>query len=69
MTEEQRLKIGECSAGVAKSMYIVDMNDLVFEGNTVVRIKRKYGKFKRAVIKIDCGQKENKNHLKHTGNE
>ena len=60
MTEEQLLKIGECSTGGAKSMYIVDMNDLVFEGDTVVRIKRKYGKFKRAVVKIDSIKEENK---------
>ena len=33
-------------------IYQVDINDLVFEGDTAVRMKRKYGKFKRKVTCI-----------------
>lgn len=43
-----------CKAGVdIDSIYILDPKDCVFENGVLVRIKRKYGKFKRQVYRFD----------------
>lgn len=31
------------------AIYFLDANDCVFDGDTLIRMKRKYGKFKREV--------------------
>jgi hypothetical protein len=36
-----------------KSLYIMNYDDLKIEGNEIVGIKRKYGKRKREVLKIN----------------
>lgn len=40
----------ECKPASIKAVYFISMNDLVFK-NGEMRIKRKYGKFKRKIIK------------------
>lgn len=34
------------------AIYLVKVSDCVIEGDTIVRMKRKYGKHKRQVIKV-----------------
>jgi hypothetical protein len=36
-----------------KNVYLLDPKDCVFENGIIIRIKRKYGKFKRVVNVID----------------
>jgi hypothetical protein len=36
-----------------KTIYLVNVNDVIFEGICIKRMKHKYGKFKRKVYKID----------------
>lgn len=35
-----------------KSIYLMQISDCVFEGDTMVRVKRKYGKYKRPIIRV-----------------
>lgn len=43
-----------CKAGIdIDSIYILDPKDCVFENGVFVRLKRKYGKFKRPVFKLN----------------
>ena len=45
----------KCNVGIdIESIYVLDLKDCVFDKNGVlVRIKRKYGKFKRQIYKFD----------------
>lgn len=38
--------------GGITSVYLCNWKDFVFEGNKIVRKKRKYGKFKRPILKF-----------------
>lgn len=44
---------GCCSSDKIIKLYLLDPNDCVYENGVMVRIKRKYGKFKRVVHFID----------------
>ena len=44
---------GCCSSNKIIKLYLLDPKDCVFENGVMVRIKRKYGKFKRVVNVID----------------
>jgi len=50
--EEPGLPSCPCSDKISK-VYLLDQNDCVFENGVIVRMKRKYGKFKRVVHVID----------------
>ena len=41
-----------------KVIYIIDMNDCIFENGVLVRLKRKYGKNKRIVQKVTVSENE-----------
>jgi hypothetical protein len=36
-----------------EKVYLLNLNDCVIDGDTIVRMKRKYGKFKRKVVVLD----------------
>lgn len=38
-------------AGLIKSVYILNLSDIVIENGVMIRVKRKYGKFKRPILK------------------
>lgn len=46
----------ECcnSCNQLSKIYLLSPNDCVFENGVMVRVKRKYGKFKRVVHVFDC---------------
>lgn len=41
-----------------KTIYLFEASDFVINDGVIIRKKRKYGKFKRIVRKIDYGKKE-----------
>lgn len=56
--ENQPPCLGDVSSCCSSSdkiskVYLLDTNDCVFENGVIVRMKRKYGKFKRVVNVID----------------
>lgn len=41
-----------------KVIYLINSEDCVFENDTLIRLKRKYGKFKRPVFKFKLKRDE-----------
>lgn len=54
-TNDAKLPVSGCcsSSNKISKVYLINTKDIVFENGTMVRIKRKYGKFKRVVYVID----------------
>lgn len=46
------MSIDTCNkSGVIKTVFILNLSDLVMKDGIIVRVKRKYGKFKRPILK------------------
>lgn len=43
-----------CNEIKISKIFLLLKKDCIFEDNKIVRIKRKYGKFKRTIHVIDC---------------
>lgn len=52
---DAKLPVSGCcsSSNKISKVYLIDTKDIVFENGAMVRMKRKYGKFKRVVHVID----------------
>lgn len=52
-SQENSVQLKCNSIRQTKALWIFDRNDCVFENGEFVRLKRKYGKFKREIIKVE----------------
>jgi len=51
-------KLSECNTGgEIDKLYLINVSDCILDKDKLVRIKRKYGKFKRPIIELKDGLK------------
>lgn len=51
--------------GKVKALFFIKTTDCVFEDGVIVRLKKKYGKFQREIIKVQINDPKNSNQTKH----